>query len=93
MGLEAEELEENWLSGVLSGNKTKLCDEKEFVEFSVCRKDWGMLQLSHSKLPPPLRKGFQPAAWLHLLNWDLVDNLPVEQIKKEVKERKLHVEL
>lgn len=33
----------NWkridLSGVLFGNKTKPCDEKMFVEFSVCRKD------------------------------------------------------
>lgn len=27
------------------------------------------------------------------LHWDLVDNLPVEQIKKEVKEGKLQVEL
>lgn len=39
MGLETKELEENQLSDVSSGNKTKLQGEKDFVEISVCRKD------------------------------------------------------
>lgn len=39
MGLETKELEESRLSDVSSGNKTKLQDEKEFVEISVRRKD------------------------------------------------------
>lgn len=32
------ELEENQLSDVSSGNKTELQDEKEFVQNSICRK-------------------------------------------------------
>lgn len=42
-GLGTEELEENWLSDVSSGNKTKLEGKKEFVEILAHRRDWGML--------------------------------------------------
>jgi len=48
-----------------------------------------MLQLSHSKLAASPHKRLPAGILTPSANWYLVDDLPVEPVKKEVEEGKL----
>lgn len=52
-----------------------------------------MLQLSHSELATSPQKRLLASSLTPSANWDLVENLPVGPIKKEVEEGKLQVQL
>lgn len=52
-----------------------------------------MLQLRHSKLATSPQKRLPASSQTPSANWDLVDNLLVGPIKKEVEKEKLQVQL